>query len=328
MKKRSKLITFWAAMAAILALLLTFPLFAGDYYPHILILVFLNVVLAVGYRLLYVTGLGSFCHIIFFALGGYTSALLGLKFGLPYWACFIAAGIVSAVIAVLFGWPSVRVKGAYFFLITFAFFVVMETVFRQWDGLTGGARGLINIPGIVRIGQLRPYYYLAMGLMVFTILIMYRLDKSRFGEELLAIGDDEDLAGSVGINVTLNRVVAFSIGALFAGFAGSVYASYISFISPASFTLLFTVYVLIWVAIGGPRKLWGPIAGAVILTFIAEALRMSGIAQAILMGVVLLVAIMLLPGGLAGFVEDLKEKRRIGGEPVIRTEFEEDTSGM
>lgn len=306
-----------------LLFLLAFPWFSGDYYAHILILVFLNVVLAVGYRLLYVTGLGSFCHATFYALGGYASAILGQKVGLPYGLCLIAAGIVPAIFAVIIGWPSMRVKGPYFFLTTFAFFMVMDSVFRHWTRVTNGARGLTNIPGIAPIGTMRPYYYLAIALMAVTILVMYRLDRSRFGAELLAIGDDEDLAKSVGINVPLTRIIAFSVGAMFAGFAGSIYASYISFISPASFTLLSTIFVLIWVVIGGPRKLWGPIAGAVLMTFVAELLRMSGTLQAILYAIVLLVAILVIPQGLVGLVDDLRTRFGRGGGPGLKPGLEE-----
>jgi len=311
------------AIIAILAFLIAFPWFSGDYYAHILILVFLNVVLAVGYRLLYVTGLGSFCHATFYAIGGYTSSLLAMRLGLPYALCLLAAGLVPVIFAIAIGWPSMRVKGAYFFLATFAFFMVMDSVFRHWTSLTNGAMGLINIPGIAPIGTLKPYYYLSIGLMVFTILIMYRLDRSRFGAELLAIGDDEELAKSVGINVAVTRVIAFSIGAMFAGFAGSIYASYISFISPASFSLLSTIFILIWVVIGGSRKLWGPIAGAVTMTLFAELLRMSGTLQAILYAIVLLAAIMLIPQGMVGLVDRLRERKGRHGESDLKPKREE-----
>jgi len=326
MDKRKLL--FGALILIGLSFLLMFPWFSGSYYSHILILVYLNVVLAVGYRLLYATGLGSFCHATFYALGGYASAILGQKVGLPYVLCFVAAGIVPAIFALVIGWPSMRVKGPYFFLTTFAFFMVMDSVFRHWTRLTNGSRGIINIPGIAPIGTMRPYYYLAMALMAVTILVMYRLDRARFGTELLAIGDDEELASSVGINVTANRLLAFSIGAMFAGFAGSVYASYISFISPASFSLLSTIFVLVWVVIGGPRKLWGPIAGAVVMTLVAELLRMSGTLQAILYAIVLLIAILVIPRGFVGLVDDLRARFGKGEEPTLGAGLEADASGM
>jgi branched-chain amino acid transport system permease protein len=287
---------------------LALPFFSGPYYAHIFILVFLNVSLASGYRLLFATGLGSFCHITFFAVGAYTSALLATKLGLPFVVCFLAAGILPAIVAALVGWPSVRAKGAYFFVITFAFWVVMDSVFGHWTSLTRGTQGISGIPPIAGLTSVNPYYYIILAFSVVTVFILYRLGKSRFGAELLAIGDADDLAEIIGINVTAHRVLAFAIGAMFAGFAGSLYAHYIRFIAPSSFGLFFTVYVFVWTVVGGERRTWGPIVGAIVLTLIAELLRMSGTAQAILYAVVLLIVVMTMPHGMVGLVDNLRAR--------------------
>jgi len=290
---------------AFLALL---PLFSGPYYIHIFILVFLNATLASGYRLLYVTGLGSFCHITLFGMGAYAAALLATRLGVPFGFCFLAAGLVPAIAAALLAWPAVRAKGPYFFIISFGFWVVMDAVFRRWGSLTGGIRGVPNIPPIMGIKSVEFYYYISLVFAAVVILILYRIAKSRFGKELEAIGDSDDLAESIGINVVRYRILAFAIGALFAGFAGSIYASHIRYISPFSFGLWPTVYILIWCVVGGERRAWGPVVGAVALTLISELLRMSGSVQAILYSIVLLVVIMTMPHGLVGLVDTLRTK--------------------
>jgi branched-chain amino acid transport system permease protein len=311
----------------VLLLLLIFPYFGGSYYSHIFIIVFLNVILASGYRLLYITALGSFCHVIFYGIGAYTSALLALKFGLPYGLCFLASGLTAALVAVLFTWPAVRAKGVYFFIISFAFWVVMHSVFKHWKGLTNGSAGLRGIPPIGEFTGVIPYYYMALILCLFTVIIMYRIDKSRFGQELMAIGEDDVLAGATGINVVRHRVLAHTIGALFAGFAGSLFAHYARYIAPKSFNLWFTVYILFWCVLGGEKKFWGPIAGAVLLTLIAELLRMTGVLQAIFYAVAVLVVVMTMPHGIAGLVENLRNKYGRKADHLGRPEMKRGLAG-
>ena len=286
--------------------LLTFPLFGSMFYVHVFIVVFLNVILASSFRPFYVTGLVSLCHGTFYAIGAYASALLAVRLGLPFWVCFLAAGMVPALIAALFAWPAVRAKGAYFFIVSFAFFMVMFSVMQHWFSLTRGVEGIRNIPPMMGLTTVTPYYYLGLAVVAVTVLVMYRLDRSRFGRELQAIGDDEDLAEVVGINVVKHRVIAFAIGAVFAGFAGSIYAHYIRFIVPNSFPLWTTIYIFIWCFLGGGQKVWGPIAGAILLTFAAELLRLTGSTQALLYAGVLFVAVMAMPNGIVGLVDTLR----------------------
>jgi len=290
-------------------LLLALPLFSGVYYIHIFILIFLNIILAMGYRLLYVTGLVSFCHVTFYAIGAYTSTILAIELGLPFGICFLAGGIVAAISAALLILATSRVRGFYFFLISFGFLGVMNTVFMQWKSVTGGASGITSIPPIISgFDTVTNNYYIVLAFTALSIFIIYLLDRSRFGSELVAIGEAEDLSEVIGINVLGYRVLAYAIGALFAGFAGSLFAHYINFIAPTSFPMWTTMYILSWCVIGGVRKFWGPIAGAVLMTFIAEFLRMSGTMQAILYAAALLAAIMAMPDGIVGLVDNLRTR--------------------
>jgi len=301
-----------AVLAACVAVVLGLvPFVGGDYYAHIGILVFLNVTLVLGYRLLCLTGLYSFCHITFFGIGAYTSALLSSKLEFPVWICFIAAGVVAALFSMALIIPAARVRGVYFFLVTFGFMGVMESVFTHWTALTGGDAGVAVFAPLIGAGTQTEDYFVVLAFALVTVFVMYRIERSRFGRELAPIGSAEGLAAVSGINVLKNRVLAFAIGAAFAGFAGSLFAHDAAFISPGNFGMWGTIYILVWLVIGGSRKMWGSIVGAVAMTLIAEGLRMSGMLQALFYAVVLLVAVMVMPQGIVGLVDTLKV--RIGG---------------
>jgi branched-chain amino acid transport system permease protein len=296
------------ALAVVVGLV---PFVGGDYYAHIGILVFLNVTLVLGYRLLCLTGLYSFCHITFFAIGAYTSALLSTRLELPVWLCFIAAGIVAALFSAGLIIPAARVRGVYFFLVSFGFLGVMESVFLHWSSFTGGDAGILVYTPLIGAGTQTQDYFVILAFAVITVFVMYRLERSRFGRELAPIGSAEVLASASGINVLRNRVLAFAIGAGFAGFAGSLFAHDAAYISSNNFSMWGTIYILVWLVVGGSRKMWGPIVGAVAMTLIAEMLRMSGILQALFYAGTLLVVVMAMPNGIVGLVDTIKA--RIGG---------------
>jgi branched-chain amino acid transport system permease protein len=284
------------------------PFVGGDYYAHIAILVFLNITLVIGYRLLCLTGLYSFCHITFFGIGAYTSALLSSRLEYPVWICFLAAGIVAALFSMALIIPAARVRGVYFFLVSFGFLGVMDSVFTHWTSLTGGDAGVVVFAPIIGTGTQTQDYFVILAFAVVTVLVMYRLERSRFGRELAPIGSAEGLASVSGINVLKNRVLAFAIGAAFAGFAGSLFAHDAAFISPSNFSMWGTIYILVWLVIGGARKLWGPILGAVAMTLIAEYLRMSGVLQALFYAAALLIAVMAMPHGIVGLVDAIRAR--------------------
>ena len=316
----------WAVIGVLAAALAVgiglVPFVAGDYYAHIGILVFMNVALVLGYRLLCLTGLYSFCHITFYAIGAYTSALLSTKLGWPVLACFLAAGVVAALFSAVLIIPAARVRGVYFFLVTFGFLGVMESVFLHWSSLTGGDAGILVTATLVGIGTQTQDYFVILAFTVITVIVMYRIERSRFGRELAPIGSAEGLAAVSGINVLKNRVLAFAIGAAFAGFAGSLFAHDAAYISSNNFSMWGTIYILVWLTVGGSRKMWGPIVGAVAMTLIAETLRMSGMLQALFYSGVLLVVVIAMPQGIVGLVDVIKarlarrEATSAGGPPT------------
>jgi branched-chain amino acid transport system permease protein len=302
-----------AGLAVLLALV---PFVGGSYYAHVGILVFLNITLVMGYRLLCIAGLYSFCQITFYGIGAYTSALLSSRLGWPVWICFLSAGLVAALFSIGLILPAARVRGVYFFLVTFGFLEVMNAVFLHWSSLTGGDAGVLVSAPLIGTGTQTQDYFVILAFAVVTILVMYRIERSRFGRELAPIGSAEGLAAVSGINVLNNRVLAFAIGAGFAGFAGSLFAHDAAYISSNDFSMWGTIYILVWLVVGGPRKMWGPIVGAVAMTLIAELLRMSGILQALFYAGVLLVVVMAMPQGIVGFVDTVRARIGRGTPPV------------
>ena len=301
------------------AVLLTLPLYAGPYYTHILLMVFLNVVLALSYRIFFTAGMGSFGHAAFYAIGAYVSAVFATRLGAPFPASFLAAGVWAGVIGAGLAFISRRAKGIYFFMITFALFMIVSTVTRQWGDVTRGMLGIAEIPPVTGCESLTSYYYMGLLFVGVSIFIMYLIDRSRFGHELMAIGDADDLAEVVGIDVVRYKILAFAIGALFAGFAGSFLAHYVTYISPHSFPLMLNLYVILYVVVGGARELWGPIAGATLLTFIAELLRGAEKLQGILFGAVLLAVILVMPNGIVGLVDTWRAKRTLKQQAEVVT---------
>ena len=291
------------------AFLLTLPVYAGQYYMHILLMVFLNIVLALSYRIFFIAGMGSFGHGAFYCIGAYISALFATRLGLPFPASFLAGGVGAGISGAGLALISRRSKGAYFFLISFAFWAIVYTVAKQWPAVTGGMKGIGGIPPITGCGSLTSYYYMALLFAGVSIFIMYLIDRSRFGHELIAIGDDDDLAEVIGIDMSRYKILAFAIGTLFAGFAGSFFVHYAGYVHPSMFPLWLNCYIILFVVVGGARKLWGPIAGAISLTLTAEILRGTEALQQILLGAILVGVILGMPNGIAGLVDNWRARR-------------------
>jgi ABC-type branched-subunit amino acid transport system permease subunit len=200
------------------------------------------------------------------------------------------------------------VRGVYFFLVTFGFLEVMNSVFLHWSSVTGGDAGILVFAPIIGTGTQTQDYFVILAFAVVTVLVMYRLERSRYGRELAPVGSAEGLASVSGINVLRNRVLAFAIGAAFAGFAGSLFAHDAAYISANNFSWWGSIYILVWLVVGGSRKMWGPILGAVTMTLIAEVLRMSGILQALFYSGILLLVVMAMPQGIVGLVDYTRAK--------------------
>ena len=283
-----------------------------EYLLHILIMIGIYVILAESLNLIVgYTGLLSIAHAAFYGVGAYVAALMALKVGSPFVINIICAVIISGALGGLVGIPSLRIKEHYFVIATFAFQVIAFSILNNLVSFTGGPMGLPGIPQPVIFGWVissHIEFLLLVG--IFAALVFWfchRIISSPFGRVLMAIREDEVFALAAGKNVALYKVSVFVIGSGMAAIAGALYAHYISFIDPTSFTVMESIFIISIVIIGGAGSLWGPVVGAVLLVMLPEALRFVGMPSSIaanmrqiLYGGLLVAFMMWRPQGLVG----------------------------
>jgi branched-chain amino acid transport system permease protein len=276
------------------------------YLLHIFISIYIWSILTLGIRLILITGHLNAAQASFMGMGAYTSGILALKLGWSFWIGLPIAGVVAAVLALAIGYPTLKIKGVYFVMVTFGLTEVFRHIWMMWTGLFGGPQGLLGIPrpGAIKIGgwvlaftTKVPFYYLAFVLMVFTIIVMRRLDSSRMGMTLRSIPQADLLAESVGVNVMGYKVLAFVIGSFFAGLAGSFWGHYFTYASPWDFTFANSVNMLIYAVMGGPSSVWGPIIGCFVMLTLDEILRPIQQFMPIVLGAILITVLLFIPGG-------------------------------
>jgi len=297
---------------AVIVFLLLIPLWLKhQYYLHVLVIMFMFSIPALGLRLIWRTGHVSFAQAGFMAIGGYTSSILAKFLGFNSWLALILGGILTAIIAVAIGIPTLRLKSSYFFLVTYAMGEVIRLTFLYlWTPVFGGAIGItgvprpdpIAIPGIFRLAFLTKgsFYYLVLFFLFVTVLVMHRIDKSRIGATLQAIRDAEDLAKAVGIPTMRHRVFAFATACFFAGIAGGFYAQYHSQVSPLSFTNIVSMEIFAFVVVGGGGHVLGPILGTIMLKGIGEGVRGVGPYEIIVSGILMMLVMIFMPEGMLG----------------------------
>jgi len=283
-----------------------------EYLLHILIMIGIYSIVSMSLNLLAgYTGLLSVSHAAFYGIGAYTTALLSLKLGLPFWVNIPAGIVVSGIIAFAIAWPALRTYDDYFVITTFAFQVIIFSILNNWVSFTGGPLGLPGIPQPALFGfKISSHIAFLVFVGVFAMLsylVLSRLVQSPFGRILKAIREDEVFAMSLGKDVVKFKLTAFVISAAVASVGGSLYAQYITFIDPTSFTIMESVFILSIVIIGGAGNLKGSIAGAALLIFIPEMLRFIGMPSSIaanmrqiFYGLLLVLFMMFRPQGLLG----------------------------
>jgi len=253
-----------------------------EYLLHILILIGIYIILSVSLNLIAgYAGLLSIAHAAFYGVGAYVAALMALKVQSPFLVNMVFAVILSGLLGVLVGIPSLRIRDDYFVIATFAFQVITFSVLNNWVSFTGGPMGLPGIPRPaifgLEISSHTGFLILVGCLCAFTVWLSHRIVRSPFGRVLKSIREDEVFAQAAGKNVAAYKVTVFVIGAGLAAIAGVMYAYYISFIDPTSFTVMESIFIISIVIIGGAGSLWGPVVGAVLLVTLPEALRFIGL---------------------------------------------------
>jgi branched-chain amino acid transport system permease protein len=283
-----------------------------DYLLHILVICGIYIILTLSLNLIVgYTGLPAMGHIAFACVGAYASALLALRLGISPWLGLPIGAVVAALLGFIVGYPSLRLKGDYLALATFGLGLIVYAVTKNWVDLTRGPMGLPGIPHFKLFGwevsEIWAYLILVALFVALTIFVIDRIVKAPIGRVLRAVRDDEVAAQALGKDAQSHKLMVFVIGAFFAGIAGVLYAHYITFIDPSSFTVMESITVLLMVIFGGMASIPGSILGAVILVMLPEALRFLGLPSSIaaqvrqmLYGALLVVLMIWRPKGLLG----------------------------
>jgi branched-chain amino acid transport system permease protein len=293
----------------------------NPYHLHTLIMAGIFAVLALSLNLLLgYTGQLSLGHAAFFGLGAYATALLTVKLEWSPWLGMVGAVALPALAGWVIGRLALKIRGAYFVLLTISFAGVISLVSVNWMELTNGPLGLpgvppfeIAVPGLpaLSLRTKSAYYYVVLAAVALCYLVCLALVRSRVGRALVALRENETLAQSIGVDVTHYLVLATVVSAAMAGLGGGLYAHYTRFVSPEVFLFTYTVTMVIMVVAGGKGTLAGPVVGAVLFTALPEALRAvaSWQWQMLLYGVLLVAILFFMPQGIVPSLRDRWPRR-------------------
>lgn len=257
-----------------------------EYLLHILIIAGIYIILSLSLNLIVgYTGLPALGHAAFSCVGAYASSLLALNLGFSPWIGLLIGACAAVLLGILIGYPCIRLKGDYLALATFGFGVIVYSIAKNWVSLTRGPMGLPGIPRFSIFGftldPLWSYLVLVVILVLMTIFVLRRVVDSPFGRVLRSIREDEIASEALGKDTARYKLIVFMIGAFFAGIAGSLYAHYITFIDPSSFTVMESITILLMVIFGGMGSIWGSVVGAIVLVVFPELLRFLGMPSSI-----------------------------------------------
>ena len=299
-----------AILVALVGLDVLLPRIANPYYFQVLMLIGINIVLAVSLNLVNgFTGQFSIGHAGFMAVGAYTSAMFTLKLGVKIVAALhglpapvaqgvalllalLSGGLLAAVAGYVVGLPSLRLRGDYLAIVTLGFGEIIRVLILNIDAV-GGARGLPGIPAYAN-------FFWVFGSVAVVIIVVRNLAHSTHGRAFFAIRDDEVAAEALGVDTTRYKVLAFVLGAFFAGVAGGLFAHFLSYLNPSSFTFLKSIEVIAMVVLGGMGSISGSVIAAVVLTLLPEVLRPVKEFRMVIYSLMLIVLMITRPQGLMG----------------------------
>lgn len=289
-----------------------FPTVASGYGLSLCITLLLYITMAESWNLLSgYTGYVSFGHVGFFGAGSYAAAIMISRFGVNWLAASFLGAMAAVALALLIGWPALRLRGPYFAIVMLGFAGVLKNVVILWKDVTQGGMG-ISLPPVLDI---KPVYYFMLASALSIVALTYVISRSKFGLRLISIREDEDAASAMGINVTFYKIVAFLVSAFFTGLVGGAFAWYSSYIEPGStFDIKVSIELIIMSLLGGAGTVFGPLIGATIIILGGEYFwtQFPLLHQAIL-GVLIVVVVLFLPEGIVGFFSKDKgsEKRNL-----------------
>ncbi|XVV09775.1 branched-chain amino acid ABC transporter permease [Actinoplanes sp. CA-131856] len=312
----SKRILAGTAIALLAVAILIFPTLAPN--PYILssgVLVLNYAVLATSWNFVGgFTGYISLGHGALAGLGGYATALLVVKAGLPSFVALAAAALLVAALAVPLGMAALRVRGASFVIVSIALVLILLLVFQSWASFTGGSRGLV-VPrpfDLTRPEHHRVFYYLFAALLAIALLAWWLIDRSRFGLGLKSIREDEDKAEALGTPTFAYKLIVFVVSAGFTALAGGLYALWFGDLDPVfQFSILTGSYLVLMALLGGVRNLFGPVAGAILVGTALEYFKVEygdTPLHLVATGVLLALVVLFMPDGVLPAIGDLLKR--------------------
>jgi branched-chain amino acid transport system permease protein len=314
--KLTKVATY--AGVVIIALLLPL-LITSPYRLHTFIMALIFIIAASSLRTIAISGQISLGHAGFMSVGAYTAGVVAKYLGWMPWVTIPLGGLATMAAAVIVGYPFVRLRAMYFSIVSLFFgigILGVNSVLQKW---TGGYNGFIGVPPLFA-GSKVPYYYFFLGLALLSLFVLWRFEFCRIGTTLKAVAQSHLVASCVGINESGYRVLALAVGCFFVGLAGAGYAHYNLVLAHSSFDLLASIYLLIYILVGGIGSFAGPIIGTAVLVLIPELFR--GLKEFIpfLFAGIMITVIFVMPQGLAGLPGQIRSwlTKRSGERTVTR----------
>ncbi|MEO8475552.1 MAG: branched-chain amino acid ABC transporter permease [Actinomycetota bacterium] len=305
----------WTGIVAVVAIVAVVPIvYSNNYILTVMITGGIVLILNTSWNfVLGIAGVWNFGQLAIYALGGYGAGLLMLHTGLPGWLCVILGGLIASGISVLLAFPTLRLYGIYTSLLTFSFASVVQFIIvNDGSGFSGGSFGLDTVdglyPGLGARAQIHAYYWTVLALIVVATVVVARIRSSRLGIALQTIRDAPGFAAARGVNPLKYRIIAFAISGFIAGVAGGMYVSFNQSITPSVMGLTPMSIDVTMLVIGGLGTIAGPALGTTLLTIIQTSLVDYPGIQLTILGTILLLIVVFVPGGLVGLIARVKSR--------------------
>ncbi|THB77959.1 MAG: high-affinity branched-chain amino acid ABC transporter permease LivM [Desulfobacteraceae bacterium] len=314
LKSASNTLPTWVWIVVILVAACLYPQFTNRYATDVAINVLLYICLGLGLNVVVgLAGMLDLGYIAFYGVGAYTYALLNTVYGVGFWFSLPACALTACIAGCIVGYPTLRMRGDYLAIVTLGFGEIIRLILNNWMSVTNGPNGILGIDRIswfrfvfedgmtfehMWVKKLQLFYYFALGLAVFTAIGVNRLNYSRVGRAWESIREDETAAELMGVNTFIYKLLAYAMGAVFAGLAGAFFAARMKFVSPESFTFLESAMVLCMVVLGGMGSIPGIILGVMALIALPEVFREFEAYRMLVFGATMIIMMLFRPAGL------------------------------
>jgi len=304
----------WVWIVLVLGFALVYPQFAGRYGTDVAINVLLYICLGLGLNVVVgLAGMLDLGYIAFYGVGAYSYAILNVTYGLAFWVCLPFAALFACVAGCIVGYPTLRMRGDYLAIVTLGFGEIIRIILNNWMTLTNGPNGILGVKPIgiywpifengltfehIWVKKLQFFYYFALGLAILVAIGVRRLNFSRVGRAWESIREDETAAELMGVNTFIYKLLAYAMGAVFAGLAGAFFAARMKFVSPESFTFLESAMVLCMVVLGGMGSIPGIMLGVLALIALPEIFREFDSYRMLIFGATMVIMMLFRPSGL------------------------------